>query len=98
MLMKRENTQLISVILKEFIKEEQLEDGLLRTRIFKVWDLIVGDSGARATSNKFFKDGVLYCTINSSIIRTQLYYRKEDIVAQINKMLNDDVIRKLILK
>ena len=96
--MKRENTQLISVILKEFIKEEQLEDGLLRTRIFKVWDLIVGDSGARATSNKFFKDGVLYCTINSSIIRTQLYYRKEDIVAQINKMLNDDVIRKLILK
>lgn len=96
--MKRENTQLISVILKEFIKEEQLEDGLLRTRIFKVWDLIVGETGARATSNKFFRDGVLYCTITSSIIRTQLYYRKDDIVAQINKMLNDNVVVKLILK
>lgn len=96
--MKRENTQLISVILKEFIKEEQLEDGLLRTRIFKVWDLIVGETGARATSNKFFRDGVLYCTITSSIIRTQLYYRKDDIVAQINKMLNDNVVIKLILK
>ena len=96
--MKRENTQLISAILKEFIKEEQLEDGLNRVRLFNVWNLIVGEVGARATTNKFFRDGILYCTINSSIIRTQLYYRKEDIVAQMNKILNGDIVKKLILK
>ncbi len=96
--MKRENSQLISVILKEFIKEEQLEDGLLRVRIFKAWDLVVGEAGAKATSNKFFRDGILYCTINSSIIRTQLFYRKDDIVAQMNRMLNENVVSKLILK
>ena len=96
--MKRENTQLISAILKEFIKEEQLEDGLNRVRLFNVWNLIVGEVGARATTNKFFKDGILYCTVNSSIIRTQLFYRKEDIVALMNKMLNGDIVKKLILK
>ncbi|MBO5700630.1 MAG: DUF721 domain-containing protein [Bacteroidales bacterium] len=96
--MKRENTQLISVILKEFIKEEQLEDGLERLRIFKTWDLVVGDAGARTTTSKFFKEGILYCTISSSIIRTQLFYRREDIVAMMNKMLNGDIIKKLILK
>ena len=96
--MKRENTHLISVILKEFIKEEQLEDGLERLRIFKTWDLVVGDAGARATTSKFFKEGILYCTISSSIIRTQLFYRREDIVAMMNKMLNGDIIKKLILK
>ncbi len=96
--MKRENTQLISVILKEFIKEEQLENGLERLRIFKTWDLVVGDAGARATTSKFFKEGILYCTISSSIIRTQLFYRREDIVAMMNKMLNGDIIKKLILK
>ena len=69
-----------------------------RVRIFKTWDLIVGDAGARATSGKFFKDGILYCTITSSIIRSQLYYRKEDIVVLMNKMLNSDIIKKLILK
>lgn len=96
--MKRENTQLISAILQEFIKEEQLEEGLNRVRLFNVWNLIVGEVGARATTNKFFKDGILYCTVNSSIIRTQLYYRKEDIVAQMNKMLNGEIVKKLILK
>lgn len=96
--MKRENTQLIKDILQEFIKEERLEDGLQRLKIFKVWDLVVGEAGARATSNKFFRDGVLYCTINSSIIRTQLYYRKDDIALQMNKMLNDNIVSKIILK
>ena len=96
--MKRENTQLIKDILQEFIKEEHLEDGLKRLKIFKVWDLVVGEAGARATSNKFFRDGVLYCTINSSIIRTQLYYRKDDIALQMNKMLNDNIVSKIILK
>ena len=96
--MKRENTQLISVIIKEYIKEAQLEDGLLRVKIFKVWDLIVGETGSRATTNKFFKDGILYCTVNSSMIRTQLYYRSDDIVAQMNKMLSGNYVSKLILK
>lgn len=96
--MKRENTQLIKDILQEFIKEEHLEDGLQRVRIFRTWDLVVGEAGARATTNKFFRDGILYCTINSSIVRTQLYYRKEDIALQMNKMLNDNLISKIILK
>ncbi len=96
--MKRENTQLISAILKEFIKEEHLEDGLERVRIFQAWDLIVGEGVAKATVNKFFRDGILYCTISSSIIRTQLYYRSGDIVAQMNKVLNGNIVSKLILK
>jgi len=96
--MKRENTQLIKDVLQEFIKEERLEDGLQRVRIFGAWDLVVGDAGARATTNKFFRDGILYCTINSSIVRTQLYYRKEDIALQMNKMLNDSLVSKIILK
>ena len=54
--MKRENTQLISAVIAEFIKEERLEEGLQRARIFKAWDIVVGENGARATTNKFFRD------------------------------------------
>lgn len=96
--MKRENTQLIKAIIEEFIKEEKLEEGLNRARLFKAWDLVVGETGARATTNKFFRDGILYCTINSSILRTQMYYRKEDIIAHMNKMLNGTIVSKIILK
>ena len=96
--MKRENTQLIKSIIEEFIKEEHLEEGLNRARLFKAWDLFVGEIGANATTGKYFKDGVLYCTINSSMLRTQMYYRKDDIIAHMNKMLNETIVTKLILK
>ena len=96
--MKRENTQLISEIIKDFIREERLEEGLNRARLFKAWDLVVGEIGAKATTNKYFRDGVLYCTINSSMLRTQMYYRKEDIMAHMNKMLNGTIVTKIILK
>ena len=96
--MKRENTQLIKAIIEEFIKEERLEEGLNRARLFKAWDLVVGEIGAKATTNKYFRDGVLYCTINSSMLRTQMYYRKEDIIAHMNKMLNGTIVSKIILK
>ena len=96
--MKRENTQLIKAIIEEFIKEEHLEEGLNRTRLFKAWDLVVGEVGAKATTNKYFRDGTLYCTINSSMLRTQMYYRKEDIIANINKMLSGIIVTRLILK
>ena len=95
--MKRENTQLIKSVIEEFIKEERLEEGLNRARLFKAWDLVVGEI-ANATTGKYFKDGVLYCTINSSILRTQMYYRKDDIIAHMNKMLNGTIVTKLILK
>lgn len=96
--MKRENTQRLAAIIAEFIKEEGLEDGLMRTKVFASWDIVVGEAGARATVGKFLKDGVLYCTINSSMVRTQLYYRKEDIVSRINELVSSDVVKKLVLK
>ena len=96
--MQRTNTNSMSLLIEQFIKEEGLAEGLRTVRIYKAWDLVVGDAGAKATANKFFKDGTLYCTISSSMIRTQLFYRKEDIIVMMNKILNGDIVEKLILK
>lgn len=96
--MKRVNSQLISAIISEYIKEEGLEEGLLKVRVFETWNLVVGENVTRCTSNRFFSKGVLYCTINSSILRQQLYFRKDDIIFQMNKMLNSQVIKNIVLK
>ena len=96
--MQRTNTNKISTLLEEFVKEQGLEDGLLRVRIFHTWDLIVGEQFAKHTSSKFYSNGTLYCTINSSMVRNQLYFRKDDIIAQLNKMLNQQFVNNLVLR
>ncbi len=96
--MKRENSRLLAAVIQEYIKEMQIDDGLFRVRIFNVWDLIVGERAAKATTSKFFKDGTLFCTVNSSMLRTQLLFRREDIIAQINKMLSQECVKNLVIR
>ena len=96
--MKQEQSKLIKDILSQYVKEMGLEDGLIRLRIFLTYDLIVGERIAKATINKFYKDGILYCTINSSMLRMQIQCSKESIMHQINKMLNNNYINKIVIK
>ncbi len=96
--MQRTNSNRLSLLLEEFIKDQGLEEGLLRLRIGKAWDDVVGQKYAMCTIAKYFTNGVLYCTINSSLMRNQLYFRQNDIIAQINKQLGDEIVKKVILR
>ncbi len=96
--MRRENSKIISQVIAEYIKELGLEEGLQRVKIFQAWDLVVGERAARLTSAKFYRGGILYCTVNSSMIRMQLSYRKDDIISQLNKLLNASLINNIVLK
>ncbi len=97
-IIRRQKTDILSNLLKGYIKEMELEDGLLKVRIFQTWDLIVGERVSKATTGKSFYGGILYCNINSSALRSQLYYRKDDIVVQINKMLNEHVVSNIVMR
>lgn len=96
--MQRTNTNIISQLLDEFVKEQGLQDGLQRVRIYKTWDLVVGDSFAAHTVSKYYANGILYCTVNSSMLRNQLYFRKDDIMVQMNKMLNGPLLSNIVLR
>lgn len=96
--MKRESYKPIGDLLADFIKDEKLEDGLLRVKIFRTWDIVVGESYAKATIGKFYKDKILYCTISSSTVRSQMYFQKRFFIGQINKALNGDYISEIVLK
>ncbi len=104
--MKRENTKSIAELLPRFVEENHLEEGLQRVRIFDAWDLVMKEmtSGAispeRAealTSRKFFRDGVLTCTITSSTIRAQLRFQLEPIRRKLNSLLGDELVSRIVL-
>ena len=42
------------------------------------------------TSKRFYKDGKLYITVNSSVARSQLQFQKEILVERINENLRQD--------
>ena len=75
-------------VISQYIKEMKLSSGLNTQRIFAAWDAASG--AGPFTLKKFFRDGKLYITLNSSVIRNQLSFQKDSIVEKINGMLRND--------
>ena len=70
------------------IKSMTLAAGLNTQRIFAAWDAWSG--AASCTLRRFFRGGKLYITLNSSVVRNQLYFQREVLVEKMNAFLSKD--------
>ena len=94
-------------IVSQYIKSMKLAAGLNTQRVFAAWDAC---SGAGAfTLKRFFRDGKLYITLSSSVVRSQLYFQRDLLIEKMNAFLSQvelftsdnktvGFIRELILK
>lgn len=75
-------------VVQMFIKEMKISAGLNTRRIFAAWDQASG--AAQYTIRRYFRDGKLTITLNSSMVRSQLFLSRELLVSKINMILDDD--------
>ena len=77
-------------VVKQYIKSMKLAAGLNTQRIFAAWDACSG--AGEFTLKRFFRDGKLYITLSSSVVRNQLHFQKEDLVEKMNRFLSEDTL------
>lgn len=78
----------MDTLILEYIRQMKLASGLNRQKIFNAWDKVSG--AGRYTIGKFYSKGVLYCTISSSVLRSQLYLQRGMLLCALNKELEND--------
>ena len=96
--MKQENSKSIREVIALFIREQGLEEGLLCVRVYEAWDAVCGERVAVATLRKYYKNKILYCTLNSSMLRNRLYPQKGQLLDGINKRLQAPLVKDIVLK
>ena len=90
-----------------YLRSMQLTLPLNARRIFAAWDAASG--AGPFTLRRFFRDGTLYITVDSSVVRNQLWFQRDVLVEKINALLAEDElftpdprsdgpVRQLILK
>ena len=76
-----------------YIRALRLSAGLNTQRVFEAWDAVSGVSGL--TLRKFYRDGKLYVTLSSSMLRSHLEFQKPALIQAMNNYLaNDDLFVK----
>jgi predicted nucleic acid-binding Zn ribbon protein len=96
--MLSQNTHSLKDLLIRLVREERLEDGLLNARLYALWDEMLGVTVARNTRKKYVQGRTLFVHLNSSVVRSQLFMMRQDIVTQLNKRLGQDLIDTLELR
>jgi len=97
--MKRNNEQLkLSDALKEFVDTNRLQEGLDKVDVKEAWSGLMGNGVNHYTTNVQLKRNILYVDLSSSVLREELSYGKEKIIAMINEHLGKTLIQKIVLR
>lgn len=96
--MRRKEIQPIKDILKEYLKEKDLNQGLMENRAVQYWEKLLGPTVAQSTNRVYMYRGALFVELNSSVLRNELLMSKDRIIAGLNKAIGADVIKELVLK
>lgn len=96
---KRHNEHMkLGEVLKEFVENNKLQDGLDKVDVREAWEQLMGNGVNHYTMNVVLKKHTLHVQLSSSVLREELSYGKEKIIAMLNEALGKPLINKLILR
>ena len=96
---KRNNENLsIKDVLKDFVDTNNLQTGLDKVNVADAWANLMGNGVNNYTTAIQLKRDTLYVQLSSSVLREELSYGKDKIIAMLNESLGKDIIKKLVLR
>ncbi|MCH7657511.1 MAG: DUF721 domain-containing protein [Bacteroidetes bacterium] len=96
--MRKVNTQKIADVIRDYLKETQLEGKLKEVKVVNSWEELVGKAISRRTNRIYIKNGKLYLYMNSSIVKNELLMIREVIIERINSNAGEEIIKEIVLK
>jgi len=96
--MRKKNTELLSDVIRQVLKEQHLDKPLNEKRLIEAWPLVLGNNIVQYTSDLFIKNRVLYVSLTSSVLRHDLFLSREEIRKSLNKQVGVEVIVDIVFK
>jgi predicted nucleic acid-binding Zn ribbon protein len=96
--MRKKNTELLSDVIRQVLKEQQLDRPLNEKRIVDAWPLVLGANIMKYTSGLHVKNKVLYVTLTSSVLRHDLFLSREEIRKSMNNQVGAEVIVDIVFR
>lgn len=96
--MRRKNTELLGEVIRQYLKQKKLDRPLLEKRLIDAWPEVLGKNIIKYTTNLNIRNKTLYVSLNSSVLRHDLFLSKESIIRSLNSYAGAEVINDIIFK
>ncbi|MBQ1226722.1 MAG: DUF721 domain-containing protein [Alistipes sp.] len=89
---------LVGDVLKEFFSRPYVAAKVAEGRLPDTWREIVGDRVADLTTSLKLENHVLTAHISSSVVRSELFYRRESLMQEINRLSGVKLVNVVLIK
>lgn len=96
--MRRTQTRLIGDILEEFFKRPYVARKIAEGKLPEFWRDIVGEHVANMTNEVRYERGILYVSVASSVVRNDLFYRRDQLAQLINQRAGIHLVNAVIVR
>ncbi|MDR1500065.1 MAG: DUF721 domain-containing protein [Tannerellaceae bacterium] len=97
--MRRKDAQTIGEMLKLFFEDNAgLYEKILEIRVQRGWGEILGPTVLRYTSNIYVRNHILYVSLTSSVLRSELTFSRDKLVRSLNKYAGANIIHDIIIR
>ena len=96
--MRRTKTMLVGDVLKEFFSRPYVAAKVAEGRLPDTWREIVGDRVADLTTSLKLENHVLTAHISSSVVRSEIFYRRESLMQEINRLSGVKLVNVVLIK
>ena len=94
--MERRKSELLTDVVRRFMRESGLETPLNQYRILQAWPEVVGKAVAEATGQLYVKNQSLYVRILSPVLRTELQMQRAALTRDLNEKVEAMVIADVV--
>ena len=95
----RDGPEAIGPIVKDIISRLGLKELTASSRVFEIWDTVVGSAIALHARPYSFREGILTVNVDSSVWLAQLErYRKRQIRDKLNSQLPHPLVKRVIFR
>lgn len=92
------NESSISEVLQQFIQVNKLEAGMDKIDVEQAWKSLMGNGVNSYTQEVILKGSTLYVQLTSAVLREELSYGKQKIIAMLNEELRKEIVKDLVLR
>lgn len=97
--MIRKEVKSIGEALSEYFEENTfLKTQMAEHRAVRAWRDLLGEGVDFYTKNVYFKQGVLYVHLSSSVLRAELLMNKENLIKKLNDYAEMQIVRNIIFR
>jgi predicted nucleic acid-binding Zn ribbon protein len=96
--MRKSNTQPIENVIREYLKEMNIDQKLKEVGIVSQWEKLMGKTVAVRTSQIYIRNHILYIHVTSSVLKNELLMMRQAIIEKINEEAGEKIVEQIVIK